>query len=209
MVFCMEGLLNINSFNFLALRRSVRQVKGALPDETGKIRVRKMSTLEKSLQKNTNVGIVINDADATKSLESNDMLETQPSSQIHLSETNQEENIPMDIQYDIESMQILDIPLGQEPNDCQNQIGQQLNPSTLDNELQPIDQESASQYCAVTASPPTCEAIIDDICQEEVLDSVLYVQDDDMLDDRDSPIIVCFAASPNNISGKCIVFFRL
>lgn len=153
----------------------------------------------------------MNDTKRVKSLQAKDILVAQDNSSlsgIHLAENNEDpsedDNIPMDIQYDIESMQILDIPLGQEPNECEDQLEQQLNPSNSENEslLQPLDQDGRGRYCAVTASPPSCEAIIDEICQEEVLDSVLYVQDGELLDDPNSPIVVCFAASPNNISGK-------
>ncbi|XP_034255787.1 zinc finger Y-chromosomal protein 2-like isoform X2 [Thrips palmi] len=172
-----------------ALRRSVMQTNAALPDETGKIRVRKMSTLEKSLKKNTKVEVVINSS---------------PPAQINLAESHEDasgdDHIPMDMQYDIESMQILDIPLGHDSNESQDPGDQQLNPSHSenDNSLLPLGQDDREQYC--NASPPSCDAIIDEICQEEVLDSVLYVQGGDLLDDRDSPIVVCFAASPNNIS---------
>lgn len=191
------------------VRRSVRQINATLPDETGKIRVRKMSSLEKSLQKNVNVEVV-NDVVRSKTLQPKDILVVQDSilpPQINLAENHQDatedDGIPMDIEYDIESMQILDIPMGQEPSESQDEIDQQLNPSNSENEnsLQPLDQDGQGPYYSVTASPPSCEAIIDEICQEEVLDSVLYVQDGEMLNDRDSPIVLCFAASPNNNSG--------
>lgn len=178
--------------------QTISSVRPPVIDETQKIRVRKMSSLENSEQEKNHVEFV--EIDSSK-LES---LSEEMQSEIHLlqnpTDGDNEANIHMeDIQYDIDSMQILDIPLDQDPIDAQGHLIQELNEQSPGSgkTLHSIVVEGGHRY-TVSTSPTSCEAVIDEICQEEVLDNVLYFEGGD---DRDSPLMVCFAASPEDFSG--------
>lgn len=125
------------------------------------------------------------------------IIETQP-------ETSNGENIQIDIQYDFESMQILDIPIEHNQDVPQEQLLQQINLENSDSvkPTSPTEVDSSSRYCTISASPTSCEAIIDEICQDEGLEHVLYVEEGDLTDDRGSPLMVCFASPSDN--GMCI-----
>ena len=181
------------------------------PDETCKIRVRQLSSLEKSLTEKSQEQLVVTPAemvDASKSKMSF-ATDSQEDSilvpEIHITETqsemNTDENIQMDIQYDFESMQILDIPLEHQQSDPQDHLEQQIHIENSDSEnnFQAMEVVNANgRYCTISASPISCEAIIDEICQEEGLEHVLYVEEGDLDDGRDSPLMVCFASNSDN-----------
>ncbi|KAK3932260.1 Gastrula zinc finger protein XlCGF26.1 [Frankliniella fusca] len=178
--------------------QTIASVKPPVVDETQKIRVRKMSSLEKSEQVENCVEFVEIDSSKLGSLD-------ELPSGIHILENQTDvgshEQIHMeDIQYDIDSMQILDIPLGQQPIDAEGHLIQELSEqsSACGKTLQSVVVEGGHRY-TVSASPTSCEAVINEICQEEVLDNVLYFEGGD---DRDSPLMVCFAASPDDFSGN-------
>lgn len=193
-----------------AERRS-RRKQTLLPDETGKIRVRKMSSLEKSLEDDIIEELVEDDSSVlevntcqTISTVTTQGISSGPS-ELHMMENpqegGQEEHIHMDIQYDIDSMQILNIPLHQQSTEPHVQIIEELgdhNHERNETVQSVVIDSDGSRYCTVSASS-ACEEIIDEICQEDGLENILYVKSH-VCDDRDSPIMVCFAASPETVN---------
>lgn len=174
-------------------------------DETGKIRVRKMSCLERSEHQYSR-----------NKLENEDVMESSPSISTTVSPEDFSAASDVDVvQYDVEdnskeedsrsgacdfeTVQILDIPLAQEPDESEENFNENLNDDNIGT-VQAMVVDSEGQFCSLTASPSSCEAILDEICQEQGLEKVLYVEQNDLLD-HDRPLMVCFAASPSDLSG--------
>lgn len=174
-------------------------------DETGKIRVRKMSSLERSEHQYSR-----------NKIEGEDVMESSPSitatvatedfsaaSDVHVVEYDVEDNSKeVDSRSDacdFETVQILDMPLAQVPDESEENFNEDLNDNNIST-VQAMVVDSDGQFCSLTASPSSCEAILDEICQEQGLEKVLYVEQNDLLD-HDRPLMVCFAASPSDLSG--------
>lgn len=125
-----------------------------------------------------------------------------PNSLQHQSNVRNDENAEMDTQYDMDSVQILDIALEPQQSESHEHLNQQLDNAGSRKSLPSMVVDSGNRYCTVTASPISCEEIIDEICQGEGMGEVMYVEEGDLGSGKQSPLMVCFASSSGDVSGN-------